>query len=550
MNGNGYYPADILGRVNAAEIVVFVIYIVIMMGFGVYFFIKSKGGGEKEYYLGNREMGPWVSALSAGTSDMSAWVLLALPGSIYWFGMSRAWIAIGLALGYILSWIFIAPRLRQFSIAAKDSITLPQFFTNRFITESKVLQCICAVVFIVAFAAYSIAHIVVCGVLFNMVFGMSQELGMIIGAILIIFYTFLGGFKGVSVSDFFQGGLMLLALMAAPFFVLFALSPGTFAATVFPDTYWNFLFTGRFDWESISHILTGFGWGLGYFGMPHIIVRYMAIRKQSEVKKSAAIAIGWNLLILSAAVAAGILGRVFLGHHGVSLGAPGAVGTGGGETVFIVLARWIFPAVVSGVLLSAILSAAMSSTDSKLLVASSSFVADIYKPLIRKNAGKTELIWMGRAVVLLVAVVATAIALWPGRGTIMDIVGNAWGVFGAAFGPAMILSLYWKRFNLPGAISGIVTGTTVASVWAGAVMVTRSAVANAAAAAIEAGYIATAAEHIPTELQAQILNIGRLFGIVPAFFTSLAVAIIVTLLTKKPSAEVEKLYDDALVLTD
>ncbi|MCL1884351.1 MAG: sodium/proline symporter [Defluviitaleaceae bacterium] len=537
-------------QINYTEVAVFIVYIVIMMGFGVYFFIKSKGGGEKEYYLGNREMGPWVSALSTGTSDMSAWVLLALPGSIYWFGMSRVWIAIGLALGYVLSWIFIAPRLRRFSIAAQDAITLPQFFTNRFVTNSKVLQCICAMVFIVAFAAYTIAHIVVCGVLFNMIFGMKESTGMILGAILIVFYTFLGGFKGVSVSDFFQGGLMLIALMTAPFFALFAIDPGAFAATVFPDTYWNFLFTGSHDWISWSHILTGLGWGLGYFGMPHIVVRYMAIRKQSEVKKSAAIAITWNLLILSAAVAAGILGRVYLHSVGIELGAPGAVGTGGGETVFIVMARRIFPAIIAGILLSAILSAAMSSTDSKLLVSSSSFTADVYKPFLRKKAKETEMIWVGRFVVVAIAIVATGIAISPGRSTIMDIVANAWGVFGAAFGPAMILALYWKRFNLAGAIAGITSGTIIAAVWAGAVQVTRGAVASAATAAYQAGTIASVADYIPGDTAATILNVGRLFGIVPAFFISLALAVIVTLATKKPPTEVEKLFDNAMVLVD
>ena len=501
------------GNIVVSEVVVFIIYIVIMMGFGVYFFIKSKGGGEKEYYLGSREMGPWVSALSAGTSDMSAWVLMGLPGAIYWFGMSRAWIAIGLALGYILSWLFVAPRLRMFSIVAQDSITLPQFFTNRFLTDSKVLQCICAVVFIVAFAAYTIAHIVVCGILFNIVFGINEVTGMIIGAVLIVFYTFLGGFKGVSVSDFFQGGLMLLALMAAPFFALFAIDAGAFAATAFPDTYWNFLSSGSLDWDSIAHILTGFGWGLGYFGMPHIIVRYMAIRKQSEVKKSAGIAISWNLLILVASVAAGVLGRVYFGDV---LGAPGAAGTGGGETVFIEMARAIFPAIIAGVLLSAILSAAMSSTDSKLLVSSSSFTADVYKPIFRKTAKETEMIWIGRFVVVAIAAVATGIAISPGRGTIMGIVGNAWGVFGAAFGPTMLLSLYWKRFNLPGAITGIIVGTFVAVLW----------------------IVVPALE-----------NTG-LFGIVPAFIISLISAVIVTLVTKKPGADVEQLFEKALALKD
>ena len=523
-------------QINYVEVTVFVIYIVIMMGFGVYYFMKSKGGGEKEYYLGNREMGPWISALSAGTSDMSAWVLMGLPGAIYWFGMSRAWIAIGLAMGYILSWIFVAPRLRQFSIAAQDSITLPQFFTNRFVTNSKLLQCICALVFIVAFAAYTIAHIVVCGRLFNMVFGMSEETGMVLGAVLIVIYTFLGGFKGVSVSDFFQGSLMLLALMAAPFFALFAIDPGAFAETVFRENYWNLLSTGYFEWQSIAHILTGFGWGLGYFGMPHIVVRYMAIRKQSDVKKSAAIAICWNVMILCASVAAGVLGYVYFGD---------SIGEAARETVFVQMARTIFPPVIAGVLLSAILSAAMSSTDSKLLVSSSSFTADVYKPLFRKKANETEMIWVGRFVVLAIAVIATGIALSPGRGTIMDIVGNAWGVFGAAFGPAMLLALYWKRFNLAGAIAGITSGTTIAVLWALMQNITAAAVANIR----EAAYLDGVAYEIGSTLEF-FRSASLLFGIVPAFFVSLLVAVGVTLATKAPGKDVDELFDRAIALTD
>jgi sodium/proline symporter len=309
---------------------------------------------------------------------------------------------------------------------------------------------------------------------------------------------------------------MLIALMAAPFFALFAISPEAFTATAFPDTYWNLLFTGQLDWGSISHILTGFGWGLGYFGMPHIIVRYMAIRKQSEVKKSAIIAIAWNLIILTAAVAAGILGRVYLGYLGIELGAPGAAGTGGGETVFIEMARRIFPAVIAGILLSAILSATICSTDYKLLVSFSSFTADVYKPFFRRNASQKEMIWVGRFVIVAIAVVATAIAISPGCGTIMGIVANAWGVFGAAFGPSMLLALYWKRFNLSGAIAGILTGTGVAVLW----------------------IVVPALE-----------NTG-VFGIVPAFFLSLFVAIGVTLATKAPGKEVEELFEKALAIND
>lgn len=504
---------------NIYEVAVFVIYIVVMMGFGVYFFRKSKGG-EKEYYLGSRELGPWVTALSAGTSDMSAWVLMGLPGAVYWFGLSHAWIAIGLALGYILSWVFVAPRLRQFSIVADDAITLPQFFTNRFKTKSKLLQCICAGVFVVAFAAYTIAHIVVCGVLLNLVFGMDETTGMILGAVLIIAYTFLGGYKGVSWSDFFQGLLMLIALMAAPVFALMAIHPAAFAAAVLPEYYWSFLFTGFFDWESWANIFTGLGWGLGYFGMPHIIVRYMSIRKQEEVKKAAGVAITWNLLILSASVVAGILGRIYFGD---SLGPPGYYGTpggvagiSGGEIVFIELARTIFPTIIAGVLLSAILASAMSSTDSKLLVSSSAFTADVYKPIFRKNASEKEMIWVGRSVVVAVAVVATIIATSPGRVTIMELVGNAWGILGAAFGPAILLSLYWKRFNLAGATAGIVSGAIVAVIWLA----------------------------VPA-----LLGTG-LFGIVPAFAIGLFSSVIVTVATKKPSIEVEEMFDRALALKD
>ena len=493
-------------NLNYTEVAVFIVYLLIMMAFGVYFFVRSKGG-EKEYYLGSRQMGPWISALSAGTSDMSAWVLLGLPGAIYWFGLSRSWIAIGLALGYILSWVFVAPRLRQFSIVAKDSITLPQFFTNRFLTESRLLQVICATVFIVAFCAYTIAHIVVCGRLFNLVFGIPETYAMFIGAFFIVAYTFLGGFKAVSWSDFFQGMLMLMALMAAPIFALLAIDPGAFADAALPGYYWNLLFTGYFDWESIAHILTGFGWGLGYFGMPHIIVRYMAIRKQSEVRKSAGIAISWNLLILSASVAAGILGRIYFGD---------TLGFDGRENVFIEMSRAIFPALITGVLLSAILAAAMSSTDSKLLVSSSSFTADLYKPMFRKNASEKEMIWVGRFVVVAVALVATIIAAGPARLTIMGLVGNAWGVFGAAFGPTMLLCLYWRHFNLAGAITGIVVGATVAVLW----------------------------------IVVPVLAGTGLFGIVPAFFCSLIAAIVAAFATKKPDAEVDELFTKAISLTD
>ncbi len=362
---------------NYTELVVFILYLAAMLGVGVYFFFRSKGG-EKEYFLGGRQMGPWVSALSAGASDMSAWVLMGLPASIFAMGMGQTWIAIGLAAGYILSWLFMAPRLRRFTIAANDSITVPQYLTNRFLSKSKTLQIICAVIFLVAYTVYAASSIKACGTLFNTVLGIDAMAAMYIAAFIIISYTFLGGFKAVSWTDFFQGLLMLGALMIAPIFALAIVQSGDAAAVTFPDNYWNFFSTGKADMKSWMDILSGLGWGLGYFGMPHIIVRFMAIRSQKDVKKGAVIGITWNILILIFAVAAGSIGRLFLGEISDN------------STVFIQMVRQIFPSVISGILLSAILAAAMSTADSQLLTSASAFAADVYKPVLRKDAKESE----------------------------------------------------------------------------------------------------------------------------------------------------------------
>ncbi|MCL2070097.1 MAG: sodium/proline symporter [Treponema sp.] len=490
---------------NYTELVVFIVYLVGMLCIGVFFFghARKGKGGEKDYFLANRKMGPWVSALSAGASDMSAWVLMGLPASIYAFGMGRAWIAVGLAIGYALSWLLVAPRLRQFSITAKDSITLPQYLTNRFLSQSKAMQIICAAIFIFAYSIYASSSIKACGILFNTVLGVNANLAMYVAAFIIIAYTFMGGFRAVCWTDFLQGLLMLGALLLAPLFALALINAGGGAAAVsFPENYWNLISTGRLDWASWADILSGFGWGLGYFGMPHIIVRFMAIRSQREVRKSAAIGISWNVLILTFAVIAGLVGRQFLGDIDNS------------STVFIQMVRAIFPALLSGLLLSAILAAAMSTADSQLLVSGSAFAADVYKPILRKNASDNEMFWAGRFVVIVIAFIAVAIASHPGSGTIMDLVGNAWGVFGAAFGPVILLSLFWKRLNFAGAIAGIVTGAVVDVSWLA------------------------------------FFSSTGLYEIIPGFFAGLLVAIIVTLCGKKPGADVEALYDKALTLKD
>lgn len=389
------------------------------------------------------------------------------------------------------------------------------------------LQVVCAIIFIAGFALYTSVHVRVSGILVHTIFGLDQRLGMFLSAVMIILYTFLGGFKAVSWSDCFQGLLMLGALMFVPIMALAAIDPGVFAAVAVPENYWNLLSTGRADWGSLADILTGFGWGLGYFGMPHIIVRFMAIRKQSEVKKAAAIGISWNLLILTFSVAVGLAGRAYFNPP---LGAPFPFPP---EHMFIHLSRALFFPVITGILLSAIIAASMSSADSKLLVSSSAFTADVYKPIFRKNADEFEMIWVARFAVVFVAIVSTLIAAFA-PGGIMAWVGNAWAFFGAPFAPVMLLSLFWKRFTFVGAISGIITGALTVVIW-----LTVPFFAVAEGTAVPGGLVAGSLAHAT-----------RLFSLVPGFIAGLIAAVTATLLSKKPDAEIEKLYDDAVALTD
>ena len=476
---------------NYTELFVFVVYLLFMLGIGLYFFFRSKDGGDKDYFLGGRNMGAWVSALSAGASDMSAWVLMGLPASIYAAGMGQTWIAIGLGIGYAASWIFEAPRLRRFSIEANDSITIPQYLTNRFLSGSKVLQILCAVIFLVAYTIYAASSIKACGTLFNTVMNIDANVAMYIAAFIIISYTFLGGFSAVCWTDFFQGLLMLAALLVAPLFALGLLKSGEVtAAAALPENYFKF-------WTNWKDVLSGLGWGLGYFGMPHIIIRFMSLKSDKELRKSSVIGISWTVIILLMSVLSGVVGRMFLGEIEDS------------SVVFITMTRKIFPALISGVLLSAILSAAMSTADSQLLASASAFASDVYKPIFRKNASDKEMMWAGRFVVAAIAIVAVLIASNPNSGTIMGLVENAWGVFGAAFGPVILLSLFWKRFTFSGAVAGIVTGALVDILW----LVCLSSVG--------------------------------IYEIIPGFAAGLLVSVLVSLASKEPESAVQELFDRA-----
>lgn len=478
------------------EVAVFVIYLLCMIGIGVYFFLKAKVGSDKSYFIGDRKMGPWVAALSAGASDMSAWVLMGMPTSIYALGLGQCWIPVGLAIGYTLSWIFEASRLRRFSIEAGDAITIPQYLTNRFLSKNLSLQVICAIVFMIAYTIYAASSIKACGTLFNTVIGWNPKFAMYVAALIIISYTFLGGFSAVCWTDFFQGMLMLVALLTVPIFASSLLSSGAAAAsTEIPASYWD-------PFASWKDVVSGLAWGFGYFGMPHIIIRFMSIRSNKDLKKSAVIGVSWTLLIIIFATWVGIVGRVFLGYDET-------INTN--SLVFVTMVRKIFPMLISGVLLSAVLSAAMSTADSQLLSAASAFASDVYKPIARKNkASDREMLWAARLVVLAVSVVAVLLASSPNSGSIMALVSNAWGVFGAAFGPAIMLSLYWKRFNFAGAVAGITVG-----------------------AVVDMGWLAFFSSY-------------GLYELFPGFVAGLWAAVVVTLCTPAPSAEVQALFDKAV----
>ena len=504
---------------NTIELSAIAIYFVLVIGIGIFFFVKSKKSeSEKEYFLGGRNMNGLVAALSAGASDMSAWVLMGLPGSIYLAGVGKVWIAVGLLAGTISAWIFVAPKLRRYSIRAKDSITIPQFLTNRFLTENKALQIISALVFVIVYCVYSASSIVACGDLFKTVLNVDPKISMIVATAIIVLYTFLGGFNAVCWTDFFQGLLMLGALMLCPIIALFAVKTGGYAVdagAVLPENYYNLLSSGSFDWASIADILTGFGWGLGYFGMPHIIVRFIAIKSEKDMRKSQIVGSCWTAIILTMSAIVGLFGRYLFAD----------TLTESKSLVFVTMVRTFFPAFIAGILLSAIIAAAMSTADSQLLASSSAFSSDVYKAVIRKKASNREMMWAGRIVVVIIAVVAFFIATSPSCEGIMELVECAWGFFGASFGPVILLALYWKRFTYPGAVAGIVTGFAADMVW--------YALFTGDSGIFKIG----------------LYNTG-IYEIIPGFFCGLIAAVLVTLISKKPSDEVVALFEQAKLPVD
>ncbi|MEI3517028.1 MAG: sodium/proline symporter [Clostridia bacterium] len=496
------------------EILAFIVYFVAIVGVGIYFFFKEKGDAtQANFFLGGRQMGPWVAAMSAQASDMSAWLLMGLPGSILAFGFGQMWIGIGLALGTAANWIFVAKRLRKFSSAAGDAITVPQYLGNRFLSKSNALQVICAIIFFVCFTIYVASAYVAGASVFTAIFpSLSSHVAMIIFALAMLLITFFGGFKAVCWTDFFQGILMFAALMTVPIVIAITKDMDPAALSVvysYKDAVSGEMVecsfgTGLFD-ASWQDIISGLAWGLGYFGMPHILVRFMSIEKPSMVKKSATVAIIWVICALGCACLIAYFGRMFLAEELLTAGAQ--------KMVFIDFARKLFPSFIAGILMAAIIAASMSTADSQLLVASSSFTSDIYKPIIRKDADEKEILWVGRIIVVIVAVIAFFIASSKGSGAqaIMNLVENAWAGFGSSFGPVILLSLFWRRFTYKGAIGGVLGGIIVDILW--------------------------------FNFLSGSTGIYELF---PGFIAGLICAVVVTLLDKKPAKEVTDLFDRAV----
>ena len=431
-------------------LVTFAVYLVAMLVLG--FIAYRMTSNLSDYVLGGRSLGPGVAALSAGASDMSGWLLLGLPGAIYVSGLSELWIGVGLVAGAFLNWWFVAAPLRRATAMASDSLTIPDFLEHRFGDGSHLLRTVSATVILIFFTLYISAGLVGGGLLFQSTFGMEYTTAMIVGAIVIISYTFLGGFLAVSWTDFVQGILMFLTLLVVPMFVV-VLVGGWGEATsevVAVDRSHTALLEGMTFLGMISLL----AWGLGYFGQPHILARFMAIRSERDVPRATLIGMSWMILALIGAIGTGYMGIAYFADAPIE----------DGETILIELIGALFNPWVAGVLLAAILAAIMSTIDSQLLVSAAALTNDFYKGLLRPNAPAEELVWVSRGAVIAVSLVAVVLALNPEAG-VLDLVSYAWGGFGAAFGPLIIFSLYWSRMNRTGALAGMIVGAATVIIW-------------------------------------------------------------------------------------
>jgi len=443
---------------NLAIYGTFTVYLIVMLAIGYYAYMRT--ANSSDYFLGGRSLGPWPAALSAGASDMSGWLLLGLPGYAYGSGLESLWLAGGLLLGTWGNWLITAKRLRTYSIVANDSLTLPEFFANRFRDNSRALQVISAFFILLFFLFYTSSGLVAGGKLFETVFGLDYSTAVIVGTVCVVSYTLFGGFLAVSWTDLVQGLLMAAALLIVPIMVMQV------------DGGWSAMFdsleqinpelltiTRDNAGESLSliAIVSLAAWGLGYFGQPHILARFKATRSNDDIPTARRIAVIWSGISMAGAVLVGLAGLVYVNGH-----MAGDIADG--EKIFMVLVNAVFHPVIAGILLAAILAAIMSTADSQLLVSSSALAEDFYKQLFRRDASQKEIVMVGRIAVLALSFVALLLAFNPDS-TVLGLVSYAWAGFGAAFGPALLLSLYWPRMNRNGALAGIVVGALTVVIW-------------------------------------------------------------------------------------
>ena len=486
------------------QLLAIVIYMVSMLVIGWYAYKRTTN--LNDYMLGGRGLGPAVTALSAGAADMSGWLLMGLPGAVYMSGLVEAWIAIGLTLGAYANWYFVAPRLRVYTQVASDSITIPSFLDNRLRDNTKLIRIASGIIILVFFTFYVSSGMVSGGKFFDSSFGYDYHTGLLVVSGVVVAYTLFGGFLAVSYTDFLQGLTMFLALISVPLFGLF--HTGGIGATVDsikqvnPENLTLFASTA-----TVAGVISLLAWGLGYFGQPHIIVRFMAINSVKETTSARRIGIGWMILSLGGAIATALVGIAYIQQNPAT-----AERLTDSETIFILMGQILFHPFVSGVMLAAILAAVMSTISSQLIVTSSALVEDIYKALFNETAEDAHYVFMGRMAVIVVSVVAAFLA-WNPENSILDLVGFAWAGFGAAFGPVILLALYWRKLTNYGALAGMVSGAVVAFVW-GSVDLLSSA----------------------------------LYEIVPGFFFCLMVAVVVSLMTFKDDKAIQDEFDEMLRL--
>ncbi len=495
-------------------------YMAVVIAIGLIYAKKANTNSEN-YFLGGRSLGPWVTAMSAEASDMSGWLLMGLPGVAYWCGLAdAAWTAIGLAVGTYLNWLIVSRRLRRYSIRANNSITLPEFFSNRFRENKKLICSLAALFILIFFTVYAASCFVTCGKLFSTLFDAPYIPMMILGAVFVLVYTILGGFLAESASDFMQGIVMFVALTVIV--VVGIMQAGGISEVVenaksIPGflEFFNIanptvteegaqlaeagtpLF-GEAKPYSLLSVCSMLAWGLGYFGMPQVLLRFMAIRKESELKLSRRIAMIWVAISLTVAVFIGIIGRQLFPTELTTAAAA--------ENIFITLSTSFLPPILAGFVMAGILAATISSSDSYLLIAASAFAKNIYQGIAKKNATDKQVMNMSRITLLAIAIVAIVIAL-DSNSKIFGIVSFAWAGFGATFGPLMLFSLFWKRTTRAGAVAGMVSGAAMVFVW--------------------------------KLLISRLGGIFAIYELLPAFIISCIFIVVVSLLTKKPSAEIE-----------